>query len=96
MKSFIFAADINQQRLALAKELGATNCFTIQSNTRPQEVAAKIVELFGETAVTMDCVGIESSIQTAVHVNEIEKAIQNFLTGHPPARHSHACWFRRQ
>ncbi|XP_074091402.1 sorbitol dehydrogenase [Macrotis lagotis] len=63
----VLVTDMKSSRLEKAKECGAT--FTLQINKEtPQEIAKKIDSIFGgKPEITIECTGIESSIQTSIY-----------------------------
>ncbi|KAM5178427.1 sorbitol dehydrogenase [Callospermophilus lateralis] len=63
----VVVTDLSASRLSKAKEVGAD--FTLQvSKESPQEIASKIENLLGcKPAVTIECTGAESCIQTGIY-----------------------------
>ena len=60
--------DISPQNIALAKKMGATNAYCHSRTATPQEIAdylKKMLLPYGPEIV-IDCVGFESTVQTAV------------------------------
>lgn len=60
--------DISPQNIALAKKMGATNAYCHPRTATPQEIAdylKKMLSPYGPEIV-IDCVGFESTVQTAV------------------------------
>ncbi|WAQ99441.1 DHSO-like protein [Mya arenaria] len=65
-KVLICGADLDEKRLAMAKEMGADHVVKITSKD-PKEMADKIVETFGERPdVTIECSGAPPSTRTAI------------------------------
>jgi len=64
----IIVVDINEDRLKLATEMGATGSVQTFIGEDPMELSKKIFEKFGlAPEVTIECSGAESSIQAAVY-----------------------------
>lgn len=64
----IVVTDVNSHNLALADQMGATKTYLQQQPATPQEVANKLKEMLGPVGpqIVFDCVGLESTVQTAV------------------------------
>jgi len=63
----VVATDINEKRLKIAKELGATHAINSTGKT-PEQIAEEILQATGEAnrpEVAIECSGVESSIQSA-------------------------------
>ena len=61
-------SDLDESRLAKAKELGAD--YTIKVESRDgKEVAKKVMEVMGPADKTIECTGVESSIHTGIYVS---------------------------
>ncbi|RUS88644.1 hypothetical protein EGW08_003603 [Elysia chlorotica] len=59
--------DIDERRLAFARELGADHTINVRGKS-PQDVAAEVEELLGDKPnVTLECSGAQPSITTAVY-----------------------------
>ena len=66
----IVATDINEKRLKIAKELGATHAINSTGKT-PGQIAEEILQATGEAnrpEVAIECSGVESSIQSTALV----------------------------
>lgn len=62
-------ADLFENRLAVAKELGASRTLLIKRGESSQEVANKVTSLLGAMPdKTIECTGTESAIQTGIYV----------------------------
>lgn len=62
-------ADMNEQRLKVAKEMGADSTVVIKAGERPEDIAKKVVEAMGmEPHATIDCAGFESTISVGLLV----------------------------
>lgn len=60
--------DLSPERLAMAKELGADFVLTVNRGDRAQDLAQRVEGLLGaQPQVTIECTGVESSIQTAIY-----------------------------
>ncbi|KAL3131368.1 hypothetical protein ABBQ38_007683 [Trebouxia sp. C0009 RCD-2024] len=64
----IVVTDINSHNLALAEKMGATKTYLPSKTASPQEVADKLKEMLVPVGpqIVFDCVGFESTVQTAV------------------------------
>ena len=60
--------DLDENRLRMAKELGADMTHKVTSRSG-KEVAEQIQEKFGSIDKTIECTGAESSIHTAIYVS---------------------------
>ncbi|KAK3739025.1 hypothetical protein QZH41_010484, partial [Actinostola sp. cb2023] len=61
--------DLDEGRLAKAKELGAD--YTIKVDSRDgKEVAKKVMEVMGPADKTIECTGVESSIHTGIYATK--------------------------
>lgn len=57
------------ERLTMAKELGADFQLKVNRGVEPQQLANSVEDLLGaQPHVTIECSGVESSIQTAIYV----------------------------
>ena len=72
----IFAIDLDENRLRVAKEMGAT--YTVKVTTRDsRELARQIVDTLGcNPDRTIECSGAEPSIATAIYVSTM---LENFV-----------------
>ncbi len=63
------SADISEHRLGVAKQMGAT--YTVHVDSKDSKaVAERVTSTMGGMAdVTIECTGVESSMQTAVYVS---------------------------
>ena len=73
-----YVLDLDEGRLDLAKKYGADKLFKITSRDG-KEVANIITNEFGQTNRTIECTGVESSIQTGIYVRNILLK-ENFLS----------------
>lgn len=67
----VVVTDIDQNRLRVAKELGADGVYQVQRGLGAEETAEEIIKIFRDGRrpdVTIECSGAESSIKTAVYV----------------------------
>jgi threonine dehydrogenase-like Zn-dependent dehydrogenase len=63
--------------LSKAKEVGADFILQIAKES-PKEVASKVEELLGcKPDVTIECTGVESSVQTGIYVSGLQAASGN-------------------
>ena len=60
--------DINAHNLALAKKMGATQTYCHAKTAKPTDIADKLKQMFGPKLpeIIFDCVGMESTVRTAV------------------------------
>ncbi|KAL4613375.1 sorbitol dehydrogenase [Arapaima gigas] len=66
--SMVVITDLLESRLAIAKELGADFSLAVKKEDVPTNIAKSVESLLGsQPHVSIDCTGIESSIQTAIH-----------------------------
>ncbi|KAG8001584.1 Sorbitol dehydrogenase [Nibea albiflora] len=64
----ICGADLSTERLAMAKELGADFQLTVKRGDGPQQLAKTVEDMLGtQPQITIECTGVESSIQTAIY-----------------------------
>ena len=77
---YFFLSDICEDRLALAKKMGAT--YTVHVDSNDAETVAKKVEstMGGMADVAIECTGVESSCQVAVYVssNDYQQCLWSF------------------
>jgi L-iditol 2-dehydrogenase len=65
--SSVCITDINEKRLTLAKELGATHTLLIKKGDSAETLASEVGRLMGAPPqITIECSGAESSIQLAI------------------------------
>lgn len=56
----------------MAKELGADFEVTVKKRDAPQTLAKSVADMLGaQPHITIECTGVESSIQTAIYVCNI-------------------------
>ncbi|XP_030580919.1 sorbitol dehydrogenase [Archocentrus centrarchus] len=66
--SQVVISDLSEERLSMAKELGADFLLTVKSGDGPQELAKSVADMLGTRPhVTIECTGVESCIQTAIY-----------------------------
>ncbi|KAJ8272252.1 hypothetical protein COCON_G00111110 [Conger conger] len=66
--SLVVISDLNVDRLAKAKELGADFLLQVKRGETPEEMAKRVEEHLGsQPHITIECTGVESSIQTAIY-----------------------------
>ncbi|XP_061559025.1 sorbitol dehydrogenase isoform X2 [Phycodurus eques] len=64
----ICGADLFPERLAMAKELGADFQLTVKRGDGPQQLATRVENMLGDQPhITIECTGVESSIQAAIY-----------------------------
>lgn len=62
-------SDLTPERLTVAKELGADFQLAVKRGDGPQELAKSVEGILGaQPHITIECSGVESSIQTAIYV----------------------------
>lgn len=67
-------ADLSQERLTMAKELGADFQLMVKKGDGPQQLAQSVEGMLGvQPDVTIECTGVESSVQTAIYVSNLDK-----------------------
>jgi threonine dehydrogenase-like Zn-dependent dehydrogenase len=60
---------MNEQRLAIAKEMGADSTVLIAKGETPEQIAKRVVETIGVAPhATIDCAGFESTITVGILV----------------------------
>lgn len=73
-KNFCSTLDLSAARLSKAKEVGADFILQI-SNESPQEIANQVEGLLGcKPEVTIECTGVEASIQAGIYVSGMRVA----------------------
>ncbi|KAJ8340755.1 hypothetical protein SKAU_G00353880 [Synaphobranchus kaupii] len=66
--SQVVISDLIAERLAVAKELGADFPLQVKRGETPEELAKKVEQHLGsQPHATIECTGVESSIQTAIY-----------------------------
>ncbi|KAK5874041.1 hypothetical protein PBY51_019024 [Eleginops maclovinus] len=69
--SQVIITDLSPERLTIAKELGADFQLTVKRGDAPQQLAKSVEEKLGDQPhVTIECSGVESSIQTAIYATK--------------------------
>lgn len=69
--SKVVITDLSQERLSMAKDLGADHTLTITKGTSPQALATTVAVLLGASPqMTIECTGVESSVQTAIYATQ--------------------------
>ncbi|KAM8893721.1 sorbitol dehydrogenase isoform 1-T1 [Spinachia spinachia] len=69
--SHVVITDMLPERLTMAKELGADFQLKVNRGVEPQQLAKSVEDLLGaQPHVTIECSGVESSIQTAIYVRD--------------------------
>lgn len=82
-------SDLFPERLTMAKELGADFQVTVKRGDGPQQLAKSVEDMLGAPPhITIECTGVESSIQTAIYVSDDYYAARfddalDILTFHP-------------
>lgn len=74
---FVFpVSDLSADRLVMAKELGADFPLTVKREDGPEELAKRVEGLLGaQPHITIECTGVESSVQTAIYVSTATRVI---------------------
>jgi len=63
--------DVNADRLEFAKQIGADYTLAVELTREPRSNASDIESLLGcQPDVTIECSGVERSLQTAVYVSQ--------------------------
>nr|XP_020488167.1 sorbitol dehydrogenase [Labrus bergylta] len=66
--SQVVITDLSSERLAMAKELGADFQVTVTRGDAPQQLAQNVADMLdAQPHITIECTGVESSIQTAIY-----------------------------
>ncbi|XP_012689824.1 sorbitol dehydrogenase [Clupea harengus] len=66
--SQVVITDLSSERLAMAKELGADFPQEVKREDTAEQLAKKVEELLGaQPHVTIECTGVQSSVQTAIY-----------------------------
>ena len=76
--SNIYAVDLDENRLRVAKEMGAT--YTVKVTTRDSRALAKQIEdtLGCKPDRTIECSGAEPSIATAIYVSNVMASLAGY------------------
>ncbi|RDJ58931.1 hypothetical protein AB723_19490, partial [Acinetobacter baumannii] len=66
----IVISDINQERLAMAKKLGADECVLVSTNTKDIEEEVRLLKkaVGKDIDITFDCAGFSKTMTTALKV----------------------------
>ena len=68
--AFTFCLDLFQNRLDMAKKLGADFTMEVKRDSKPEEIAREVQSLLGcMPDRTLECTGAESAIQTGIYVS---------------------------
>ncbi|KAL6113023.1 sord [Pungitius sinensis] len=74
--SHVVITDMLPERLTVAKELGADFQLKVNRGVEPQQLAKSVEDLLGaQPHVTIECSGVESSIQTAIYATRSGGAV---------------------
>ncbi|TKS70214.1 Sorbitol dehydrogenase [Collichthys lucidus] len=66
--SKVVITDLSSERLTMAKELGADFQLTVKRGDVPQQLAKTVEDMLGtQPQITIECTGVESSIQTGIY-----------------------------
>ncbi|KAL7833437.1 hypothetical protein AOLI_G00283970 [Acnodon oligacanthus] len=66
--SQVIISDLSAERLAKAKDLGADFLLPVKSEDAPQEIARRVEGMLGGMPhISIECIGVQSSIQTAIY-----------------------------
>ncbi|XP_041643962.1 sorbitol dehydrogenase isoform X2 [Cheilinus undulatus] len=66
--SQVVVTDLSSERLDMAKKLGADFPLTVKRGDGPQNLAQGVADMLGgQPQITIECTGVESSIQTAIY-----------------------------
>ncbi|KAK7913291.1 hypothetical protein WMY93_013502 [Mugilogobius chulae] len=69
--SKVAITDLSQERLSMAKEIGADFVVAVTKEDSPQSLAKNVAELLGAPPkMTIECTGAESSVQTAIYATQ--------------------------
>uniref|UniRef100_A0AAV2LTK1 Sorbitol dehydrogenase n=1 Tax=Knipowitschia caucasica TaxID=637954 RepID=A0AAV2LTK1_KNICA len=69
--SKVAITDLSLERLSMAKELGADFTVTVAKEDSPQSLAQTVGDLLGAPpTMTIECTGVESSVQTAIYATQ--------------------------
>lgn len=65
----LLCVDLFQERLTMAKELGADFQLIVKKEDGPKQLAKRVEDMLGtQPHITIECSGVESSIQAAIYV----------------------------
>ncbi|PIK62178.1 putative sorbitol dehydrogenase isoform X1 [Apostichopus japonicus] len=82
--SEVAITDILQERLDVAKKLGASSCFKFDPSLNPEEMAEKMHSILGwRSDITLECSGVESSFHTGIYATEPGGVFQMIGHGNP-------------
>lgn len=74
--------DLIEQRLEIAKKLGADFCITSSTKETPEQLAERIESVVGHKAdQTTECTGAAPCISTAIYVSAMPVAVLRALPG---------------
>ena len=80
--SHVCVIDMNAQRLETATTIGADSVILSKPGEDPQEVAKRAVAAIGKAPdVSIDCVGVESTIVTGIHATKVGGMLVNVGCG---------------
>ncbi len=66
--------DLSSDRLAKAKEIGADFLLHVKKEEEPKDMAKKLEGMLGcMPQISIECSGVQSSIQTAIYVSLRQK-----------------------
>ncbi|KAM9408996.1 sorbitol dehydrogenase-like [Pholidichthys leucotaenia] len=66
--ALVIITDLDPDRLAIAKDLGADFQLTVKKEDGPQQLAKSVQDILGvQPQITIECTGAESCIQTAIY-----------------------------
>ncbi|XP_004543275.1 sorbitol dehydrogenase [Maylandia zebra] len=66
--SQVVISDLSEERLLMAKDLGADFLLTVRRGDGAQQLAKSVEEMLGaQPHITIECTGVESCIQTAIY-----------------------------
>uniref|UniRef100_A0A3P8RBY5 Sorbitol dehydrogenase n=1 Tax=Astatotilapia calliptera TaxID=8154 RepID=A0A3P8RBY5_ASTCA len=64
----LLCSDLSEERLLMAKDLGADFLLTVRRGDGAQQLAKSVEEMLGaQPHITIECTGVESCIQTAIY-----------------------------
>lgn len=80
--SHVCIMDLSEQRLQVAKTMGADSVIQTKVGQDPQEVAQDVIAAIGcAPDVTIDCVGVESTVVTGIHATKVGGVLVNVGCG---------------
>ena len=80
--SHVCVIDMNEQRLETAKTIGADSVILTKPGEDPQEVAKRAIAAIGRAPdVTIDCVGVQSTIVTGIYATKVGGILANVGCG---------------